>query len=92
MKTTTFQSSLAKKIDDFVTFKQLQGYDYTIQALALGYFDTFAQKCGYKCEYLTKQIVEDYIDQAARLKPNSQRARLSVIAGVLRVSSSLRSR
>lgn len=81
MKTTTFQSSLAKKMDDFVIFKQLQGYDYTIQALALGYFDTFTQKRGCKCEYLTKQAIEDYIDQTARLKPNSQRARLSVLRG-----------
>ena len=42
MKTSVaFHSTLAPRMDQFVAFKRMQGYDYTDQARNLSYFDRF---------------------------------------------------
>jgi site-specific recombinase XerD len=79
MKTQTFHSSFAEKMDEFVNYKRMQGYDYAAQAKALHYFDLFACKKQYLQTQLTQKIIDDYIDDTARLMPNSQYRYLAVI-------------
>ena len=57
MKYKPFYSSLAKQMNQFVNYKRIQGYDYTHQADALGYFDRFLNKRHYANTYLNKDIV-----------------------------------
>ena len=40
-KMITFHSALAEQMQQFVTFKRMQDYDYTNQARTLSYFDRF---------------------------------------------------
>lgn len=67
-----FHSSFAIKMDEFVNYKRMQGYDYAEQAKALHYFDLFACKKRYTQTRLTQKIIDDYIDDTARLMPGSQ--------------------
>jgi len=75
----TFHSSLANKMDEFVNYKRIQGYDYTDQAKALHYFDLFACKQEYNQTRLTKKIIDNYIDDTTRLTPNGQYKYLSAL-------------
>ncbi len=71
-----FCSSLAKEISDFVTFKQLEGFDYTGSAKSLVYFDTFCVEQKHCQALLNRQIVDDYIKHTANLAPNTRYTRL----------------
>lgn len=79
MKTPTFHSSLAQAITDLVTFKRMEGFDYTAQGVALHYFDAFLCKQRYDQTTLTRQIVEAYVADTATLAPNGRCSRLSVV-------------
>jgi integrase len=79
MSMQTFNSSFAKKMQEFVNYKRIQGYDYTDQAKALLYFDRFACMKEYAETRLSQKIVNDYIDDTARLMPNSQYRRLAIV-------------
>ena len=48
MTMPTFHSSLAQAMTDLVTFKRIEGFDYTAQANALKYFDAFLCDQGYE--------------------------------------------
>lgn len=78
MTTPTFSSSLAQAIAALVTFKRLEGYDYTAQAMSLHYFDAFLVRQEYQHTSLSRQIVEAYIASTAHLAPNTRYSRLSV--------------
>ena len=39
-KMITFHSALAEQMQQFVSFKRMQDYDYTNQARTLSYFET----------------------------------------------------
>ena len=77
MTTPTFSSSLAQAIAELVTFKRLEGYDYTAQATSLHYFDAFLVRQNYQLTSLSRQIVEDYIASTTHLAPNARYSRLS---------------
>lgn len=78
MTTPTFSSSLAHAIAELVTFKRLEGYDYTSQAISLHYFDAFLVRQKYQQTGLSRQIVEAYIASTAHLSPNARYSLLSV--------------
>lgn len=79
MNTTTFQSALATHMNNFVKFKQLQGFDYTEQAKKLSHFDTFLCQRHSQHPYLVQQSVDEYIEATSYLRPNSQFNRLSIV-------------
>lgn len=81
MNPARFHSSLAPKMADFVTFKHMQGYGYITDAKRLGYFDDFLVAENYRLEVLTRQIVEQYIESTAHLKPQTRIRRLTVVRG-----------
>ena len=77
MTAPTFRSSLAQAITNLVTFKRMEGFDYTNQAKSFGYFDAFLCAQGYCQTTLNRQIVDAYIAQTANLAPNGRYSRLS---------------
>lgn len=79
MTTPPFNSSLAHAIAELVTFKRLEGYDYTAQAKSLQYFDAFLVRQGYEQSGLSRQIVEAYTANTAHLAPNCRFSRLSTV-------------
>lgn len=79
MNSKAFCSSLANQMTQFVNYKRIQAFDYTDQAKALRYFDRFLHQHEYSQTSLTKDIVDQYIAETARLVPNGQRRRLCVV-------------
>ena len=76
---TFFHSSLAQGMTDLVTFKRMEGYDYTAQAKFLEYFDAFLCKHRYDQPRLNRQIVDAYIAYTAKKAANSRYSRLSIV-------------
>jgi len=58
MAIPTFNSSFTDKMQQFVNYKQTQGYDYTDQAKALLYFDRFACQRGYTQTQLSQKMID----------------------------------
>ena len=78
-KAINFHSVLAEQMQQFVTFKRMQGYDYTDQARTLSYFDRFLiEDIGddqAPCPSL--DALRRYVATTAHLEVFSRRARLS---------------
>ena len=77
--TPIFSSSLAQAMTDLVTFKRIQGADYTGSAVALGYLDRFLCRQGYREARLNQQIVDAYVAHTAHLARNTRWSRLSCV-------------
>ncbi len=75
----SFHSVLAEQMQQFVSFKRMQGYDYTNQARTLSYFDSFLlQECGSaQAPCLSLDALQDYVATTAHLEGFSRRTRLS---------------
>jgi site-specific recombinase XerD len=79
MTALAFRSSMAEAITNFVTFKRMEGFDYTSQAKSLKRFDWFLCEQGFCQTTLTPQIVDAYIAHTATLTPNSRYSQLSTV-------------
>lgn len=79
MTMPAFHSSLAQAMTDLVTFKRMEGFDYTAQAKFLEHFDAFLCKHGYDQTRLNQQIVEAYIEYTANQAANGRCSRLSIV-------------
>lgn len=79
MTTPCFRSSLAETMRDLVTFKRIQGFDYTVQANFLEHFDSFLCEQGYGRSCLDREIVEDYVAHTANGSANTRYSRLSCV-------------
>jgi site-specific recombinase XerD len=80
MNTVIFQSDLALQMENFVRFKQLQGFDYTSQSRKLRHLDTFFyqhQHPHHSC--LDQDSINAYISATAHLQANSRYNRLSLV-------------
>jgi integrase len=75
----SFQSSLAEQMQQFVTFKRMQGYDYTSQARTLSYFDSFLLEefDGVQGQRLGLDALQGYVATTAHMEGFSRRAQLS---------------
>ena len=75
----TFHSTLAKQMQQFVTFKHMQDYDYTNQARTLSYFDRFLlnEFADDQDSYLSLDVLQRYVATTAHLEGFSRRVRLS---------------
>lgn len=79
MNTPTFHSSLAQHMTDFVSFKRMQGFDYSAQAKSLHFLDAFLCEQRYQETSLNRLIVEAYVSETAHLTPNTRYTRLSIV-------------
>jgi len=70
---------LAERIVQFVTFKRMQGYDYSSGADELGRFDRFLAGTGYARPVLDLDVLQRYADRIAGLSHSSRVSRLSTI-------------
>jgi len=66
-------------MNDFVAFKQLQGYDYTHPPKHLRPFDRFLADQDFHKPYLTPDIVNAYLAHTQSLAPSTRYTRLSVL-------------
>ena len=75
----TFHSALAELMQQFVSFKRMQGYDYTNQARTLSYFDSFLiEESGDEQDTcLSLDVLQRYVATTAHLEGFSRRTRLS---------------
>lgn len=79
MTTLALSSSMAQEITNFVTFKQMEGFNYTSQAKSLARFDAFLCEQGFCQTTLNQQIVDAYIAHTANLTPNGRYCKLSTV-------------
>ena len=79
MTTNRFQSPLASAMNDFVAFKQLEGYQYVHSARHLRAFDRFLLQNGFDKPYLTTDILQAYVAYTARWQSSTQGTRLSIL-------------
>ncbi len=75
----TFHSALAEQMQQFVSFKRMQGYDYTNQARTLSYFDRFLieESGNDQSTCLSLDVLQRYVATTAHLEGFSRRTRLS---------------
>lgn len=78
-RTPTFHSSLAQTMTDFVTYKRIEGFDYSAQAVCLRYFDRFLSQQRHNQTTLNRQIVDAYVVDTAKQAPNTRYNRLSIV-------------
>lgn len=77
-KTIGFHSIFAEQMQQFVTFKRMQGYDYSSQARKLSYFDRFLvndadEELGTG---LSLDLLRHYVETTVHLKDSSRQKRL----------------
>jgi len=75
----TFVSRLAERMLDFISFKRMQGYDYTASAGYLRRFDAFLSSRPEFGQGLYAQEVDDYRAGIRNLSRPSRSGRLSVV-------------
>lgn len=79
MLETVFQSVLADRLSDFVTFKRLGGRDYSSQIRLLEYFDRFLCQEGFAGQWPTSDLVQRYLASTKHLQPRVRCNRFSVV-------------
>jgi len=79
MLKTVFQSVLADRLSDFVTFKRLGGADYRSQIRLLEYFDRFLGQEGFTDPWPTSDLVQRYLASTKHLQPRGRCNRFSVV-------------
>jgi len=74
-----FRSRLAPALDEFVTGKRMQGYDYTAQARKLSYFDRFLAADGSRGQAgrLTLDTLQRYVAATGHLAGRSRHTRIA---------------
>ena len=77
MSINQFQSHLASTMDDFVAYKQVQGYSYQGSIKQLRAFDHFLTEQSFEQPYLTAQVAAEYFAHTQAFSPNTRQARLS---------------
>ena len=77
MSTPRFHSILAPAFNSFVTFKQLQGYDYSHAAKHLQPLDQFLCQRHFNQPYLTTAIVQAYVAHSQPWAPTTRYTRLT---------------
>jgi site-specific recombinase XerD len=79
MREIVFQSVLANRLSDFVTFKRLGGADYRSQIRLLEYFDRFLCREGFTGQWPTSDLVQRYLAGTKHLQPRGRGNRFSVV-------------
>jgi site-specific recombinase XerD len=79
MLTPKFQTHFAVSMNQFIALRRLSGTDYDSQLKLLLYFDQFLSNMTYQEEFITPQIIEQYLQFIAYLHPKTQQNRLSVV-------------
>ena len=87
MKTLKFCSSLAPRMEGFVSLRRLAGTDYQSQTKLLIYFDHFLMKEKFKAHFLSREIIERYLASLSHLAPRTQYNRFSVLSQFCRYLS-----
>ena len=77
MSTPRFHSILAPAFNSFITFKQVQGYDYSHAAKHLQPLDQFLCQRHFDQPYLTTAIVQAYVTHSQAWAPTTRYTRLT---------------
>ena len=79
MTTFAFLSSMAQRLESFVTLRRLSGTDYQSQTRLLVYFDNFLAKEHFDEPCLNRKIVQRYLSTLSHLHPRTRYNRFSVV-------------
>lgn len=72
-------SSLAERMEEFIAFKRMQGYEYRDGADALRQFDAFLTQSRYTSRTLQPDILERYADALEPRRHSTRAGRLSTV-------------
>ncbi len=84
MKTIEFHSWLSEQIDRFIELRRLSGTDYSSGARQLGYFDRFLVEQYPNESFITRDIIDHYMQSLSHLHPRGQYNRFCVVRQLCR--------
>jgi len=79
MLTPKFQTHFAGFMNQFVALRRLSGTDYDSQIKLLVYFDKFLLNVAFQKDFITSEIIDQYLQTLSHLHPRSQGNRISVV-------------
>ncbi len=74
-----FKSPLSDRMEQFVAYKQMQGYDYEASANTLVFFDRFLCETNCLGGVLRSDCFPRYLETLSHLKPKTRESRLGVV-------------
>jgi site-specific recombinase XerD len=84
MQTIELQSWLSEQIGRFIELRRLSGTDYSSQARLLRYFDRFLVEQYPNESFVTRHIIDHYLQSLSHLRPRVQLNRLCVVRQLCR--------
>ena len=84
MKTIELHSWLSKQIGRLIELRRLSGTDYSSQARLLGYFDRFLVEQYPNESFVTRYIIDHYLEGLSHLRPRVRLNRLCVVRQLCR--------
>jgi len=79
MQTIELHSWLSGQIDRFIDLRRLSGSDYSSQARLLGYFDRFLVEQYPNESFITRHIIDHYLQSLSHLRPRVRFNRFCVV-------------
>lgn len=80
-ETTTFTGPFAKSIQKYLEEKQTVGYKIESYVYSLKSFDTFSNEYDIKFDFLTKELINDWLKLRPDEKKSNQASRANIIRG-----------
>jgi len=72
MQTIELHSWLSGQINRFIELRRLSGTDYSSQARLLGYFDRFLVEQYPNGSFVTRHMIDHYMQSFSHLRPRVQ--------------------
>ena len=84
MQTIKLHSWLSEQIGRFIELRRLSGTDYSSQARLLGYFDRFLAEQYPNGSFVTRHIIDHYLQSFSHLRPRVRLNRYCVVRQLCR--------
>jgi len=84
MQTIELHSWLSEQIGRFIELRRLSGTDYSSQARLLGYFDRFLAEQYPDGSFVTRHIIDHYLESLLYLRPRVRLNRICVVRQLCR--------
>ncbi len=84
MQTIKLHSWLSEQIGRFIELRRLSGTDYSSQARLLGYFDRFLAEQYPNGSFVTRHIIDHYLQSLSHLRPRVRLNRFCVVRRLCR--------
>jgi len=84
MQTIKLHSWLSEQISRFIELRRLSGTDYSSQTRLLGYFDRFLAEQYPNGSFVTRHIIDHYLQSLSHLRPRVRLNRYCVVRQLCR--------